>query len=471
MAGNNELKLHENSDSIQFQWDEQSQLYYHASSEFYHDPNAGWYYSCKDGQYYKFENGNYVLWETNQADQSIANQETVTNDDDFVHDESYKHAPCDKDINDVNFEDGEVEGYAAKEVTLNEPIDDTECLTNDLPENLPPPSEWLEDTLIELYLSGHSKRTTTDDTSVATTLDDNTDINIQTDGVDNDNPDELEEGEWVPDETHEVLDGYGVASDEDEEEMWRAQYGQTVHLNKELVPDYPVVDLWDWSMVKEKTKKSKKHRICRLLGRLVKRSAKLHPSMPSSGRVLKTAPICEAHLDLVRVKSGRVYKLRSPKVAYLASLSSYDSSNPTKDWGFPELSREKEKGTRAEFSQHVEKVGLEKEISSSEKHTGHAYRDRAAERRNLHGGFGVGPGQKKSTDDVDSESSSPVSATPQEAAAEALNISFGAGSYARRMMENMGWKEGESLGSSMKGLTEPLQAVGNRGSSGLGWNQ
>ncbi|GMP85287.1 hypothetical protein CsSME_00038507 [Camellia sinensis var. sinensis] len=60
--------------------------------------------------------------------------------------------------------------------------------------------------------------------------------------------------------------------------------------------------------------------------------------MPSGGGLLKTAPICEVHLDLVRVTSGQVYKLRSPSAKYLASLSTYDSSNPTKDWGFPELS-------------------------------------------------------------------------------------------------------------------------------------
>ncbi|KAI7756823.1 hypothetical protein M8C21_015322 [Ambrosia artemisiifolia] len=261
--------------------------------------------------------------------------------------------------------------------------------------------------------------------------------------------------------------------------MWRAQYGQPVHLDKELVPDYPVVDLWDWSMVKE-TKRIRKRRIRRLVGRLVKRDTKLHPSMPSSGRVLKTAPICEVHLDLVRVRSGRVYKLRTPKVSYLATLSSYDSSNPTKDWGFPELSMVKESQTLVKsrphtepnsLGVHVEKAGLGKELLLTEKHTGHVYRDRAAERRTLYGGFGVGPGQKKSADDVDSACSSPISATSEEAAAEALQMSFGDGSYARRILEKMGWKKGEALGSSMKGITEPLQAVGNKGSSGLGWNQ
>ncbi|KAJ0795132.1 putative G-patch domain, OCRE domain-containing protein [Helianthus annuus] len=448
MAGNNE-------DS--FQWDEHSQLYYHASSGFYHDPAAGWYYSSKDGLYYKFENGSYVPWETDQVDPSNANQSIITADDNSAHYESYKHEPCNKVTDEVKFEDG-----------------DTECLINDVPENLPPPSEWLEDTLIELYLSGYSTQTTdgADDTC----------LSIATEDVENDKADELEEGEWVPDETHEVVDECGVAADEDafeEEEMWRAQYGQPVRLDKELVPDYPVVDLWDWSMVKE-TKRIRKRRIRRLVGRLVKRDTKLHPSMPSSGRVLKTAPICEVHLDLVRVRSGRVYKLRTPKVSYLASLSSYDSSNPTKDWGFPELSMVNESQTLVKSSQHiepkcvgvhVEEDGPEKELSLSEKHKGNVYRDRAAERRTLHGGFGVGPGQKKSADDVDPACSSPVSATPEEAASEALKMSFGDGSYARRILEKMGWKEGEALGSSMKGITEPLLAVGNKGSSGLGWNQ
>ncbi|XP_071733350.1 uncharacterized protein [Rutidosis leptorrhynchoides] len=456
MAGTEENKFQENEDS--FQWDEQSQLYYHASSGFYHDSCAGWYYSSKDGHYYKFENGNYVLWETDQ------------------------HAPCDKDANDVNFEDGEIEGCVAGDVTPIEPIVDTECPTEALCENMPPPSEWLEDTLIELYLSGYSNQTT-DGASGARALNDDLSLNISTDVVDNDNADELEEGEWVPDESHEAVDGCGVASDEDafaEEEMWRAQYGQTVHLDKVCVPDYPVVDLWDWAMINET--KRRKRKICRLVGRLVKRTTKLHPSMPASGRVLKTAPICEVYLDLVRVRSGKVYKLRSPKIAYLASVLSYDSSNPTKDWGFPKLSIEKATGFHIESKRkgaHVEEIESLNELSksaeehsSSEKNKGNIYRDRAAERRTLHGGFGVGPGQKKSTDGVDSASSlSPVSASnTEEAAAEALEMSFGVGSYARRLLKNMGWKEGEALGSSMKGLTEPLQAVGNKGSSGLGWN-
>ncbi|GAB2284231.1 hypothetical protein Dimus_018697 [Dionaea muscipula] len=67
----------------------------------------------------------------------------------------------------------------------------------------------------------------------------------------------------------------------------------------------------------------------------------------------------------------------------------------------------------------------------------HVYRDRAAEKRALHGGFGVGHGQKKS-EIRRGESSSPVSTTTKEVACEALDLALGAGSYARRMRENMG---------------------------------
>lgn len=68
------------------------------------------------------------------------------------------------------------------------------------------------------------------------------------------------------------------------------------------------------------------------------------------------------------------------------------------------------------------------------------YRDRAAERRILHGGFGVGPGQKNHAV-RDDTTSSPDDYCPEEAASEALQMSFGAGSYARKLLENMGWKE------------------------------
>lgn len=70
------------------------------------------------------------------------------------------------------------------------------------------------------------------------------------------------------------------------------------------------------------------------------------------------------------------------------------------------------------------------------------YRDRAAERRTLHGGFGIGPGQKSSVNDDSSGGAlGSDSADAEEAAAEAIEMSFGAGSYARRLLKNMGWKE------------------------------
>ena len=88
-----------------------------------------------------------------------------------------------------------------------------------------------------------------------------------------------------------------------DEENWLAQYGQVVHSGEEPLRDLRVVDLWDWGMVKGSRKDGKGH-ATRLVGRLVRRSAKLHPSMPSGGGLFRTAPICEAHLDLVRVRSG-----------------------------------------------------------------------------------------------------------------------------------------------------------------------
>ena len=54
----------------------------------------------------------------------------------------------------------------------------------------------------------------------------------------------------------------------------------------------------------------------------------------------------------------------------------------------------------------------------------------------MHGGFGLGPGQKNAAIDHDSDPT-----CIEDAKAEALNMSFGAGSYARRILEGMGWKE------------------------------
>ncbi|PON96696.1 G-patch domain containing protein [Trema orientale] len=463
----------QNNDSL-FVWDEDSQLYFHASSGFYHDPNAGWYYSTKDGLYYKFENGNYVLLHSSDTnDKSEMCQNEVAVDENSVQDEACVKHVCNDDNENSSFLHGDESNPG-----------NTDCGSSHSPENPPPPSEWLEDTLIDLYLSGYSnKAINTGDDHVETPLEmeEGDNIEFQTDA--NDDTYELEEGEWIPEDDYDVTQSSDNISDEgfsQDEENWRAQYGQVIQSSEEPIPEVPFVDLWDWSMVKG-TRKDGKGEISRLVGRLMKRSAKLHPSVPSGGGLLKTAPICEVHLDLVRVTTGQVYKLQNPGAKFLASLSAYDSSNPTKDWGFPELSFQeqslplsKSKGKTEIKTADGVLVGkdlppLPDQLLSLQKNRSYAYRDRAAERRALHGGFGVGPGQKNSMVGHNDLPSSPVSGSTEEAAAEALNMSFGAGSYARKILKSMGWKEGEALGKTMKGLVEPIQAEGNIGNAGLGY--
>lgn len=87
-----------------------------------------------------------------------------------------------------------------------------------------------------------------------------------------------------------------------EEENWLSQYGQVERVNDEL-PLFPSVDLWDWHMVTEPD--SKGQPMTRLVGRLTRGSSKLHPSLPARGGLLRTAPVREVHLDLVRVSSGK----------------------------------------------------------------------------------------------------------------------------------------------------------------------
>lgn len=472
MAGSEkeELELHESDN--QFVWDETSRLYYHARTGFYHDPQAGWYYSCNDGLYYKFENGTYVPMESSKDGCREMNSC-----------ESIVPAEANKDEIDIDINmSGENVAQAVEPLSTEfsqEHLEDTSC---QLPENPPPPSEWLEDTLIELYLANYTTQAAknTSDIAVAPEINDTDRTYLSAAG--NDSTYELEEGEWIPDDWTDSADPVAHVMDEGiclEEENWRAQYGQVERPVEDSLSHIQAVDLWDWSMVK-KIRKGQKRRVARLVGRLVKPTAKLHPSMPSSGHLLKTAPVCEVHLDLVRVTSGQVYRLRNPSTEYLASLSNYDSSNPTKNWRFPQMSINREIQTCSPVTERYkpisttlpgeEDVSLPLEIGAPQKDRDHLYRDRAAERRALHGGFGVGPGQKISSN---SDDSVPLNAStdPEEALSESLNNSFGAGSYARRMLENMGWKEGEALGCSNKGLVEPLQAMGNKGSARLGWTE
>lgn len=75
-------------------------------------------------------------------------------------------------------------------------------------------------------------------------------------------------------------------------------------------------------------------------------------------------------------------------------------------------------------------------------HQNFTYKDRAAARRTLYGDFSIGPGQKDTENRSFDEASSPSRySSAEDAAAEAINMSFGSGSYARRILENMGWND------------------------------
>ncbi|KAG8638781.1 hypothetical protein MANES_14G062600v8 [Manihot esculenta] len=406
-------------DDDSFVWDETSGLYFHASSGFYHDSNAGWYYSSRDGLYYKFENGSYVLLEFDKVNAVESRSSPGVVSDTSDRDESSTQFCCNSEDNVSSLPVDHCDAYSFSGTVRDEGAHGyTKCSSDQPAENPPPPSEWLEESLINLYLSGYKQVGNNADVST---------MSLEVDGG----------------------DGLTYLADDAswEEENWQAQYGQVVNSGEQPLQDFHAVDLWDWAKITV-SRRDGKSQTFRLVGRLVKQSAKLHPSMPSSGNLYRTAPICEAHLDLVRARTGQVYKLHSPSARYLASLSSYDSSNPTKDWGVPELSMNiphipltkssgKSKPKLADKGTDCKGMFISSsQHSISKKQRIYEYRDRAAERRNFHGGFGVGPGQKSTlVDDV----CSPVST--EEAAAEALDMSFGSGSYARKMLEKMGWKE------------------------------
>ncbi|CAN4088081.1 unnamed protein product [Withania somnifera] len=281
---------HESQD--QFVWDQNSQLYYHARTGFYHDPQAGWYYSCNDGLYYKFENGTYVPMEYSQDGCREMNGC-----------ESIEPMEFNKDKVDADISmSGENVAQAVEPLSTEfsqEHLEDTSCK---LPEKPPPPSEWLEDTLIELYLANYTTQAANSTSDIAVTPEINDADHTHLSEAGNDSKYELEEGEWIPDDWTGSADPIADVMDEGiclEEENWLAQYGQVERPVDDSLSHIRAVDLWDWSVVK-KIRKGKKRRVTRLVGRLVKPTAKLHPSMPSSGHLLKTAPVCEVHLDLVR---------------------------------------------------------------------------------------------------------------------------------------------------------------------------
>ncbi|KAK9669482.1 hypothetical protein RND81_13G133800 [Saponaria officinalis] len=438
-----------NRDHDSFVWDQNSQLYYHPRSGFYHDPNAGWYYSTSDGLYYKFGDGNYILLESHKDFPSMTNGQSNS-----ASDEAREHATCAIDYDHEKQENQ----------------DHIDCGSNEVREHNPPPSEWLEDTLIELYLSGYPAAAS-DAAEPLFPYEQDDDINDSMLSTDASNSETVQrDGELSCDHqtptTSVAREDQSQTETSWEEENWRAQYGQVVQHEDELRPKCDAVDIWDWSMDRDIQKDGNYH-MARLIGKLVKPSSNLHPSITSHGRRFKTALIIRAHLDLVHVRSGQVYKLRIPNAGYLSTLSSYDASNPTKDWGFPELSNEDTKGKRdTKTSSHVSSKQNDNscldEPSTSKKHKSHEYRDRAAERRSFHKEFGATLGEESSDELHESESI-------EEAAAEALEMSLGTASYAQKILKNMGWKEGDGLGKTHQGLREPLKGTGNKGTAGLGW--
>ncbi|KAF0921198.1 hypothetical protein E2562_039310 [Oryza meyeriana var. granulata] len=437
-----------------FEWDEDSQLYYHASTGFYHDPVAGWYYSSRDGQYYIYDNGNYMPW-TPDADW---NQ--------IYH------------INRMRQSGHHQNGL---EPDIPHKQNETER----------PPSEWssdilllhfvcrMEETLINMFLSGYSNAEANAEISLGDSQTNEGDRNETSknklalenapsslyDATLHQTEDEMQNENSTA--VHESLS--------EEEEKWLAQYGQ-VEQEIDGQPLFPSIDLWDWDVVKEPV--SKGQPMSRLAGRLVKGSSKLHPSLPARGGLLRTAPVHEVHLDLVRVSSGKIYRLRKPSTKYLASLSSYDSSNPTKDWGFPNIyanpDNNLQKQSTAQCQSEVTDVFSMRGVSaaSAKEHKINAYRDRAAERRILHRGIGIGPGQKqsRSTNFYEHEETSEGMDLMEDASVD-MNFRSSGLNSAKKMMENMGWKEGEALGNSTKGIVEPIQPTVNKHGAGLGWKQ
>ncbi|CAA6665510.1 unnamed protein product [Spirodela intermedia] len=223
------------------------------SSGFYHDPSAGWYYSSKDGRYYRFEDGHYVAWNSDEKNENP--QQSTCN---AFEDASQDH------------------------------------------------SGMLEETLINLYLSGYSNELA--NARCSSTYETDADTYEERH---NEETFDVEDAMNIVEEAVEEAESSGRPFEEGDysdadtsrcEENWLAQYGQVVKPEDEAALAFPVVDLWEWRLVEEIGKGRKK--VMRLAGRLAKRSVKVHPSVSAGGGFLKTARICEVYLDLVQVETG-----------------------------------------------------------------------------------------------------------------------------------------------------------------------
>ncbi|XP_078174807.1 D111/G-patch domain-containing protein isoform X3 [Carex rostrata] len=331
------------------------------------------------------------------------------------------------------------------------------------------PSEWLDEILINEYLSGYRNAGggTSDDHFGDSYSQTHTHYGGESEM--DDKPSEEMLGESVSGKQENDTATQNASGTEGmlsaEEESWMAQYGQVDRSDSDE-GIINTVDLWDWELLEETSHKGHHSKITRLMGRLVGQSSSLHPSLPSSGGTVKTTAICQVHLDLVLVASGKVYRLRTPSKRYLATLSEYDSSNPTKGWGFPLLSPHSLSHIEQACNVDIFPRSSQNKEEKGEYKNSYRYRDRAAERRHLHGANGIAPCQK---DGYSKDMGCASDDDPTIAQEEARVLSFGTQSYASKIMESMGWKQGEALGSSRKGMLEPVEAKGNIGTAGLGW--
>ncbi|MCO5553137.1 hypothetical protein L7F22_006658 [Adiantum nelumboides] len=281
------------------------------------------------------------------------------------------------------------------------------------------------------------------------------------------------------------------ASAEDERmlEAWQAQYGQVVRSDVEAEACPRAISLWNWTTLVSKRKFKSKTSL-RLLGQLAQTSSRLPHSLQHHSGFIRTSDVSEVNLDLVKVSSGEIFRLRQPSMKYLSSIPMYDSSNPTEGWNFPCLTlcslKESSETVACAVSktsanpaitkpfipnwnhhryQQIEEkkvaspaipAGLRalsgKERASSDERK-RKYRDRAKERRQQY---------------VDEE---------EDCGSRMQYIKHGPLSLAKdarplkgkQILERMGWCEGESIGKRKDGLIRPLDAACSHGRAGIGW--